>query len=151
MKYSVWYMIAAVILVYICIVYLFGFTEFVAVALQFIRVSITVTGLLIFGFTAPNLFSEIPIPRRHYLKAAIIFFFLSLVCFSFFNEIGRIWGVDNSVFTNPIAGLFSLLAIIAAALAIRAPDTGETHIKLIAGIIGIVLGFGLVYIAPYFR
>lgn len=151
MKHLTWLVLAGVIIVYLLIVSVFDFPGPVALSIHFVRITATIAASLIYFQMLPTMFREVPTPRRDYLFASINFFLLSLISFSIWNEAGRIFGVDTSVFTSLVAGLFSIFAIIAAVFAIIAPDTGGNRPKIIAAAIGAILSVGLVFVAPLFR
>lgn len=135
--------------VYVALTTALGYADSgMAIVLHFVRIAGSVAALIIYIQMAPTLFASIPPPRRDYLLAGINFMLLSAVCFSFWNEAGRIVGVDTSVFSSPVSGLFSLFLVIGCVFVILAPDTGIRPAALIAGVF---LSIGLVFIAPYFR
>lgn len=151
MKFLTWYILIAVIVVFVSIVSVFPFAGPIAYGIHFIRIAASVAALFIFMRMMPTLFHEVPAPRRDYLIAAINFFLLSLVCFSFWNEAGRIFKVDTSVFTSYVAGAFSVFAIIASILALIAADTDGPRPKIIAVVVALAVAVALVFIAPQFR
>lgn len=155
----IWLALAAILIVYWIAVMLFGFEGLVAFSTHFIRIGITTATLIVFIQGFLTLFKGEPPPRRDYLLAGINFMLLSAVCFSFWNEAGRIFLIDTSVFTSPVSGMFSLMLVIGAGLVIFAPPTGEStsliHVftkrKTIALIVGAVISAGLVFVAPLLR
>lgn len=151
MRYLTWYVLAGVVIAYACVVSFVEFAGPVALVIHFVRITATVAAAIIYIQVLPTMFQEVPPPRRDYLFAAINFFLISLVCFSFWNEAGRIFKVDTSVFTSYIAGGFSIFAIIAAVFAMIAPDTGGNQPKILAVVIGAIMSAGLVFVAPLFR
>lgn len=151
MKYLTWLVLLGVLLLYLVVVAIFSFPGVVAMAIHFTRITVTIAALLIYIRMAPTMFHQVPPPRRDYLFAAINFFLLSATCFSVWNEAGRVFYVDPSIFTSAVAGLFSLFLVIAASFAIVAPDIGGLKPKLIALGIGAILSVVLVFIAPFFR
>lgn len=151
MKYLTWYILIAVIVLYVSVVSVFPFSGPIAFSIHFIRIAASIGALFIFMRMMLTLFHEVPAPRRDYLIASINFFVLSLVHFSFWNEAGRIFKVDTSIFTSSIAGVGSVFAIIACILALIAADTDGPKPKKIAIAIAIVIAVALVFIAPLFR
>lgn len=151
MKYLTWWILAAVIAAYGLVVSVVPFEGPVAVTIHFCRLAATTASWIIYIQIIPLMFQEIPAPRRDYLLASINFFLLSLIAFSHLNAAGRLFGVDTSVFTSYIAGLFSIFAIIAAVLALKAPDTGGIRPKVIAVIIAIIWTGGFAFFDPVFR
>lgn len=149
-KTVTWLALIVVLASYAVLVALFGFAGPVALAIHFVRIAVTVAALIVYIQKLPTIFEEVPPPRRDYLLAGINFMLLSAVCFSFWNEAGRIWKVDTSIFTGPVAGLFSLFLVVGAGFAFIAPDTGKKT-RAIAIAVGIVLSVGLVFVAPLFR
>lgn len=150
-KALTWLSLLVVLAFYAIIVVLFGFEGPVALAIHFARIAVTVAALIVYIERLPTIFEEVPPPRRDYLLAGINFMLASAVCFSFWNEAGRIFDVDTSIFTNAVAGLFSLFLVVGAGFALIAPDTGGKMIRVIAVAVGVVLSIGLVFIAPLFR
>lgn len=146
-----WLVLAGVLATFGLTVSLVDFQGPVALTIHFLRITGTIAAVIIYVQLVPSIFRGKYSPAVTDIFVAINFFVLSLVCFSFWNEAGRIFGVDTSVFTSPVAGLFSLFAVIAVAFAIAAPDTGGSRPKLLALIIGAILSVGLVFIAPLFR
>lgn len=138
------------LLVYVVAVFAFGFAGPVALTIHFSRIALTTSALIIYARMLPDIFSEVPTPRRDYLLAGIVFMMLSSVCFSFWNEAGRIFGVDTSIFTNAIAGLFSLFLIVGAGFVLIAPDVAGRKSRWLALAVGILIAVWLVFIAPYF-
>lgn len=151
MKFLTWYILIAVVVIYAGVVSIFTFAGMVALSIHFTRIAVTVAGLIIFIRMMPTLFREVPAPRRDYLIGSINFFLISLVSFSFWNEAGRIFGVDTSVFTSYVAGAFSIFAIVASVLALIAADTDGPKPKIIAVVIALVVAVALVFVAPQFR
>lgn len=151
LKRSVWIMLAAGVALYASLVAIFGFQGTVAFSVHFGRVAVAVAVLILYVPVIAKIFDEVPPPRRDYLLAGIILTWASAVGFSFWNEAGRIWHVDTSIFTNPIAGFFSLLLVLGGIFHLIAPDTGQGKMRIIAITIGIITGAGLVFVAPLFR
>lgn len=156
MKNRKWLLFAvAVVAAYISAVMLFGFIS-IANFIHFGRVALPFAVLFLFVQRLPELFREVPPPRRDYLIACIICLTLSLVGFSLWNEAGRQFGVNTSIFTNPIAGFLSLIAVIGSAfglVALPRDVNGEwgNRRKLIALGVGLVVGTMVVVVAPLFR
>lgn len=150
-KSFTWIVLAIVLAVYGIVAASVGFQGPVALTIHFIRIVVTVAALVQYIPMLPSVFQEVPAPRRDYLLAGIVFMLLSAVCFSFWNEAGRIFGVDTSIFTGPIAGLFSMFLIVGGSFVLVAPDTGGKGLRRIAVAVGITLAVWLVFIAPMFR
>lgn len=151
MRFLTWYLLIAVVIVYVGIVSVFPVSGAIGFSIHFTRIAASVAALIIFMRMMPTLFREVPAPRRDYLIGAINFFLLSLVCFGFWNEAGRLFEADTSPFTSPVAGAFSVFAIIASVLALIAADTGGPKPKYIAVGIALVVAIALVFVAPQFR
>lgn len=150
MKYTL-LVLASVLAVFGLVVFLMDFEGPAALTIHFVRITVTIAASIIYIQLVPGMFSGEHSRATVYLFAAINFFVLSLVCFSVWNEMGRLFNVDTRVLSSPVAGLFSVFAIIAAAFAILVPDTGGPRPKVLALIIGAILSVGLVFIAPLFR
>lgn len=156
-KYLIWLSLLALLTLYAVLVSLFGFEGPIALTIHFTRIAVTVAALVMYFQMIGNLFEGIPPPRRDYLVGSIIFYLLSAVYFSNLNEAGRVFGVDPSVFTSPIAGIGSLLLITAAGFSLIAPDMldqktkKKTKTRVIAIGIGLIVSVCLVIIAPFFR
>lgn len=148
---SPWLIIAAPFVLLACAVLVFPFEGPIALSIHFARIAVTVAGSILFMRTMRALFRKTVWDRTDYFIVSINFFLFSLVCFSFWNEAGRIFDVDTSVFTSYYSGGFSLLAIVAAVSGIIALDTEGLKPKWIALAVGVVLSAGLVFIAPLFR
>lgn len=148
-KMLTWLVLISALMAYGFLVLLFTFKGPIALTMHFGRLTATVGAMIVCMQAVPGLFEEVPPPRRDYLAAGINFMLLSAVCFSFWNEAGRIWNVDTSIFTSPVAGLFSLFLLIGATFVLIAPSRRAT--KVIALIVGVVVSIGLVFIAPLFR
>lgn len=151
MKTFTWLVLLAVLVAYVVSVWLIGFEGVVALTLHFGRVSVAVAVLILYIPAITVIFNEVPPPRRDYLLAGIILTWLSGVSFSLWNEMGRVFGVDTSIFTSPIAGMFSLLLLTGGVFHLIAPDTGGARPRAIALVIGILVAVGVVIIAPNFR
>lgn len=148
---SPWFFIAAPFVLLALAVLVFPFDGPIALSIHFTRIAVTVAGAILFMRTMRSLFRKTEWERTDYFILSINFFLFSLVCFSFWNEAGRIWDVDTSVFTSYYSGNFSLLAIVAAVSGIIALDTEGSRPKVIALAVGIVVSVGLVFVAPLFR
>lgn len=130
MKMRVWLSLIVVALGYALAVFLLGFKGPVALTIHFLRLVLTVAATIIYIQMLPTIFEQVPPPRRDYLLAGLNFMLLSAVCFSLWNEAGRLFGVDTSVFSDPIAGLFSLLLIVGSGFALVAPDVAGNKVRL---------------------
>lgn len=151
MKYLTWYVLLAVSILYVGVVAVFSFSGMIALSIHFTRIAASVAAWIIFMRMMPTLFREVPSPRRDYLIGAINFFLTSLLWFSLWNEAGRIFGVNTSVFSSPVAGAGSMYAIVACVLALIAADTDGPKPKIIAVGIAIVVAVAFVFVAPQFR
>lgn len=148
---SIWLGLLAALVVYLSLVVALGFPGTVALTVHFGRVAIAVAVLILYIPVIATIFDEVPPPRRDYLLAGIVLTWLSAVGFSFWNEAGRVFDVDTSIFSSPIAGFFSLLLVVGGIFHLVAPDVGEGKTRITAIVIGIILGAGLVFVAPLFR
>lgn len=151
MKALTWLILFSVLATYIGSVWLFGFEGAVALSLHFGRVAMATAVLILYIPSITTLFNEVPPPRRDYLLAGIILTWLSGVSFSTWNEMGRVFGTDPSIFTSPVAGLFSLFLLVGGFFHLIAPDTGGARPRIVALVIGILVAIGIVLVAPYFR
>lgn len=139
--------------IYYVIVALAGF-EVVAIPIHFWRIALAVAVNILYIRVLGTIFLEIPAPRRDYLVAGIVLNTTSALGFAFWNEAGRQFQVDTSIFTSPVAGFFSILLVISfvfMALAAPPPNEGERNWKIIAVVSGITVGFLIAVIAPMFR
>lgn len=134
---------------YVACVVTIGFPGATALGLHFIRVVATVAALIIYIRGIRYLFRDDPIPPRDWLLGGIIWILLGTVCFSFWNEVGRVFGIDTNVFTSVVSGLFSLFLVIGASKLVIAP--GERRLKIAAVAAGVIVSIGLVLVAPMFR
>lgn len=141
---------AAATALYIFVVALLGFQGFIANALNFWRVVLSVAVLIVYIPTISEIFREVPPPRRDYLLAGIILTWLSAICFSVSNEAGRIFGYPTSVYVNPLAGAFSLLLVLGGLFHLLAPGTATIKNSIIAVTVGILVGATVLFIAPMF-
>lgn len=153
MTYRIWVAVVVVTALYTVAVLLFGFEGPIALSMNFARVSLTFAVLILYVPVIMIIFKEVPAPSRDYLLAGIICDRLSSFLFSVSNEAGRVFDYDTSVFTNPVAGYFSLLLIAGAAFYIAAPDATvmNTTKRTVAISIGIVVGVLVGFVAPFFR
>lgn len=148
--------LAAVLGSYLGAIALFGFEDAVALSVHFGRVSFGIAVLILFIPALTGVFLEMPPPARDYLVIGIILSALSSVGFAFWNEAGRQFGVDTSIFTSPIAGFLSLLLVISWIFCMLAPIYGKESIVtrrtwFAAVAAGIMVGGALVFVAPLFR
>lgn len=146
-----WIIGILIFLVYFVALALFGFAGPVAYTVHFTRLTIIMAQLILYIPYTYLLFTKIPAPNRDFLMAGTILYPLSNTLFSVWNEFGRIYGVDTSVFTSWTAGLFSLIAAVAGLALLRAADTDEKDRWIYALIGGVTFGVLLVVVAPQFR
>lgn len=141
----------ALVLAYVAIVLIAGFGN-MAIPIHFGRVALAVGVLVLFVPGLSTVFRQVPAPRRDYLLAGIICTWSSAIGFAIWNEMGRQFGVDTSIFTSPIAGFLSLLLVIGGGFHIVAPDelAGKQR-RFVAVAIGITAGVAITLVAPLFR
>lgn len=138
--------------VFLVVVDIFGFPGPLGISINFGRVSIGVAVLIVYAPAMLRVFTAHPAPRSDYLTTGIVMTWLSNELFSVGNEFGRIFKVDMSIFTNPVAGFFSLIAVVSGMFYFMAPDTEDTRKRTIwAGVCGALWGVVVVIIAPLFR
>lgn len=138
-------------LCYVGAIALFEFEGTVAIAINFLRVALAAAVLIIYIPAVTHIFKDVPPPRRDYLLAGIILTWGSAIGFAISNEVGRIFKTDTSIFTNPVAGAFSLLLVLGGLFHLMAPGTASKTRTLVAVAIGVVIGVAVVFIAPLFR
>lgn len=141
-------------LVYFGTVMLLGFEGPVAVSINFSRVTIATTVLILFVPALPYIFKSIPPPARDYLLAGIILTWASNFLFSISNETGKIFDAwDSSVFTNPIPGFFSFLLVMGGIFHMLAPDSEENRFRRrgVALAVGAIVAALVTLVAPQFR
>lgn len=146
----IWSSLACILVVYTIMLVAIGYENRTALVVHFIRIVGTIASLILYIPVALQAFKEDPIPPRDYFLVGIGFILLGTVCFSVYNEAGRIWNIDTNVFTSPVSGLFSLFLVIGAFLVVK-PSTTRVRPRVIAIVAGIILSIGLVFIAPLFR
>lgn len=151
MKLRIIFALASATILYVVLVLVFGFAGPIAHTIQFGRVADAVAVQLIYLPALAYIFNEVPAPRRDYLLVGTILTWLSGLSFSVWNEMGRIFHVDTSIFTSPISGFFSLILVGGGIFLIIAPDTTGRRLKVIAVTIAITFGGLLVFVAPLFR
>lgn len=150
-RLSVWLSLLVVFLAYGTLVAIFGFPGMVALSIAFGRAAVSIAVLWIFIPYMSKLFDSIPPPGGDYLRMGVTLMWLSNTAFSFGNEYGRITDTDMSIFTNPVAGFFSLLVLCGGAFHLLAPTTEKPRTKYIAVGVGLIGATALVGVAPYFR
>lgn len=147
-----WFIAFVVVAVYVVLISVFEFEGPIALAIHFARTSIIMAILILYIPALREIFSMVPAPSRDYLLAGIILTELSNECFSIWNEMGRIYKVDTSIFTSPVAGFFSLLLAVGGISLLKAADETEYESRwLLALIIAVVFSTLLVFVAPQFR
>lgn len=140
-----------VVAAYAALVAAVGFHE-IGLGINFFRVTVAVTVLVIYVPALGTIFREVPPPNRDYLIAGIILTWTSGVCFAVWNEAGRIFHVTTSIFTSPVAGFFSLLLVLGGIFHLRAPyATSHRGRNVVAVVIGVVVGAALVFVAPLLK
>jgi len=140
-----------VIIVYIGLALLIGFSGPIAITVNFLRVTVAFAVLMLYLPAITNIFHTVPPPSRDYLIAGIVLSWLSSLTFAIWNEAGRIVHVDTSIFTSPIAGFFSLLLVLGGFFHLQAPYVGSYSKKAIAVLVGVAMAIVVVMIAPLFR
>lgn len=151
MKSIVWVWLIATFLLFWLLVTTMGFPGLVAYSVHFVRIAISIGVLWVFIPALPYIFNTVPPPGRDYLLAGIVLTWVSNFSFSLWNEAGRQWQVDTSIFSSPVAGFFSLVVACGGVFLLLAPSTDKPKTRywaLAAGLIGAML---LVVVAPYFR
>lgn len=151
MRYAPWYVLLAILLVYAWVVAIFGFNEYVALSIHFARTAIVFAVLLIFFPSGIKVFAAAPHRNRDYLIAGIVLTELSNTLFSIWNEMHRVFGVDASIFTSPISGLFSLLLALGGMALLKSSDVTDSIRWIYALLIAGVFSAALVFFAPLFR
>lgn len=123
--------------------------ELALLAVHFIRSAVVMAVLIMF---IPSLrFIHRPYKNRDFLLIGIILTELSNTSFSIWNEMHRIYNVDNSIFTSPISGFFSFLLIVGGVSLLLASDVEDTRRWVIALFAAMAFGAALAFIAPLFR
>lgn len=151
MKNLPWLIVVAVAAVYVALIYLFGYAGPIALTLHFARIAVVMAVLILYFPAIRNVFKTVPAPYRDYLLAGIILTELSNESFSAWNEAGRVYGVDTSVFTSPISGFFSLLLVLGGVAFLKAADTEDARKWIWALVIAVVFSTILVFVVPTFR
>lgn len=151
MYYLPWAILVGIYLTYAVIVLIFGFTEALGLGIHFLRTAIVTAVLVLYVPSVTRIFKRVPPPHRDYLVSGIILIMLSNELFSMWNEAARLFNVDNSIFTSPISGAFSLMAATAGLAFLKAADTESQNTWLWALAIAFVFSAGLVVLAPMFR
>lgn len=154
MKSPAWFILGLVLLAYGTAVSMIGFPGFLAYAVHFARVSISVAVLIIYIPAIATIFREVPPPGRDYLLAGILLTWLSSVSFSLWNELGRVFGTDifnGSIFSGPMAGFFSLLLVAGGVFHLLAPSSTRRNTRTMALSVGAFVAAAFVLVAPYFR
>lgn len=146
-----WLILITVFAVYAGIVAAFGFPEWLGLTIHFARTSVIMAVLILYLPAIAHIFTTVPAPYRDFLLAAIILNSLSNESFSVWNEMGRVFGVDTSIFTSPVAGLFSLMLVIAGISFLKAVETENKHRWITALVVAVIFSTLLVIVAPYFR
>lgn len=137
-------------ILYAVLVTFLGFVGAVAYTIHFTRVAAAVAVLFIFLPLTPQLFQEVPAPRRDYLLAGIILTWLSNILFSIWNQAGATFGVNTSIFGNPIAGFFSLLLVVGALFHFLAPGLQDRNTKVWAIALGLLVASAVVLVPIFF-
>lgn len=152
MKNLPWLILITVVAVYAGLISVFEFSGPIALTIHFARTSVVMAVLIIF---APKLWRRIfttsPAPPQDYLLGGIYLNQLSNESFSIWNEMGRVWGLDTSIFTNPVAGFFSLMLVVSGAAFLKASDLEEKEVWAYALVAAGLFSTLLVFVAPMFR
>lgn len=151
MKYLPWILLVSIFSIYLGLVSVFEFAGPIAIGLHFIRIVVVMAVLILYLPAARDIFVTVPPPYRDFLIAGIILTELSNELFSTWNEAARVYGVDNSVFTSPVSGFFSLLVTVGGLSFLKAADTEDGHRWIYALVVAITFGIILVFVAPTFR
>lgn len=151
MKYAPWYVLLAIIATYVSFVVVFGFNDYIALAIHFARTAIVLAVLIIFFPSSIHVFAAEPHRNRDYLIAGIVLTELSNTAFSIYNEMHRVFGFDNSIFTSPISGFFSLLLALGGIALLKSSDVVDSIKWIYALIIAAIFSALLVFVAPLFR
>lgn len=151
MRYAPYFVLLGVFWAYVLLVLVFGFSEPMALAIHFARTTVIMAVLVIFAPAMLDMFNSKPYRSRDFLLGGIILTELSNESFSVWNEMFRIFGVDNSIFTSPVSGFFSLLLVLGGVSFLIASDVEGTRRWLIALVIAVIFGGGLAFVAPIFR
>lgn len=151
MRYAPYLVLLTVFVVYAILVLVFGFTEYFALSIHFIRIGIVMAVLVMFIPSMRYMFTTVPYKSRDFLLAGIILAMLSNELFSIWNEMHRVFGVDNNVFTSPISGFFSLLVALGGLMFLRASDMIERRRWIVSLVIAVLFSILLVFVAPTFR
>lgn len=136
---------------YAGIVYVFGFTEPIGLAIHFIRTTVVLAVIMIYLPSLRFMFDQEPLKNRDFLLVGIILTEISNVCFSIWNEAHRIWNVDNNIFTSPISAFFSLLLIVGGVSLLLASDVEDTNRWVLALLGAVIFGATFAFVAPIFR
>lgn len=141
-------------LLYGILVTLVDFEGPIALSINFLRVGLSASVLILFIPFIRWIFKTVPPPQRDYLLAGIVCQWVSVFGFSLSNEAGKIFsGWDSSVFSNPIPGFLSVLVVAAGIAHVFAPDY-KSHVarrRIVALTIGATISVLVVFVAPLFR
>lgn len=151
MSPKVWLSILGAAIFYVFLVLVFPFEGFIGLIVNFLRVAVATAVLVIYGPKLGIIFRQVPAPSRDYLLAGIVLSWFSSECFAMYNEAGRIFGIETSIFKSPVAGGFSFVLVSAGVFHLLAPGTSEKKSLIIAVAIGVVVSVGVVFVAPLFR
>lgn len=136
---------------YGAIVYLFGFTESIGLAIHFIRTTVVLSVIIIYLPSLGFMLTKEPLKNRDFLLVGIILTELSNVSFSIWNEAHRIWNVDNNIFTSPISAFFSLVLVVGGVSLLMASDVEDTNRWVLALMCAVIFGATFAFVAPIFR
>lgn len=146
-----WLILVGILSTFAALVYLFPFEGPIALTIHFARTSLVMAVLIVYLPKIRFLFKSVPPPFRDYLLAGIIINQLSNELFSIWNEVGRVFDVDTSIFTSPLAGFFSLLLVISGICFLKAAATQGWWSWTWVLVVSVLFSTGLVFIAPLFR
>lgn len=151
----VWLALAAVLASYAAVVSIFPFEGPLGLTVHFTRLTITIAATIVIAVIyiqmIPGMLKGEYSRSVSYLFTAMGFFLFSLVCFSFWNEAGRIFHVNTNVLTGFIPGGFSVLAIIASVFALLSTGTENVRLKIIALAVGMIISACMIFVTPQFH
>lgn len=147
--------LVSAIIAYIGLVITFGYTESFGLAIHFSRTAVVMAVIIMFVPAMKYMFdtrhNTKSYRNRDFLLGGIILTELSNVSFSFWNEMYRIFGVDNNIFTSAISGFFSFLLILGGVSLLLASNVVETKRWVFALVVSVLAGVTLAFILPMFR
>lgn len=146
-----WLLLFGLPAVYIFLVVLVGF-EWMAIPIHFGRVAVAAAVLVLYLPVVKTVFKYVPAPQRDFLLAGIFFTWSSAIGFATWNEIGRTFGVDTSIFTSYVAGGFSLMLVVGGLFHLAAPPDDDVKVlRRVAICIGLAEAVVIVILSPLVR